>query len=105
MSEVEKPSNVVDLASWKEENSPHISGECQCLECKHRWVAVSPVGVTEFECPACGLFKGVSSHVVVPANREILCCIACGNHYYLITRTGYMCSRCGVERGFEEIDG
>jgi len=100
LDEPEQPSNVVNLNSRR--HNPHTTGDCQCIECGHRWVAVAPVGVVRYECPVCRTFKGVSCYVVMP--KEFLSCVGCGTYFWIITRAGYMCPRCGEERSFEEIE-
>ena len=33
---------------------PWCNGAAWCLECRHEWVAVRPLGAESLECPACG---------------------------------------------------
>lgn len=47
-------SDIVDL----DEHRPHISGPVVCTRCRHKWVAVRPVGTDLLECPACGANRG-----------------------------------------------
>ena len=37
-----------------EELGPWCNGAAWCLECRHEWVAVWPLGAESLECPACG---------------------------------------------------
>lgn len=39
------------------ENLPHKVSEVICIDCKHRWISVRPVGtpLKDLECPQCGL--------------------------------------------------
>lgn len=39
------------------ENLPHKVSEVICIDCKHRWISVRPVGtpLKKLECPQCGL--------------------------------------------------
>ena len=76
-------------------NEPHMQGPCVCLECKYEWTGVWPAGVTELECPSCGVVKGVGKCVALPADELIREC-KCGNIYFLITQSGHLCARCGV---------
>lgn len=47
-------SNVVNL----DEQRPHYSGMCSCLNCKHEWVGVVPMTATVLECPSCHAMRG-----------------------------------------------
>ncbi len=87
--------NVVDLSKKREEQNPHVTGTCICLGCKHEWVAVSPAGTTEFECPSCTLLKGVHKYLCEPEDGIVWQC-KCGNDLFVITTKGNaMCPNCG----------
>jgi hypothetical protein len=81
-------AEVVDINA----NRPHLSGKAKCLECHHEWVNVAPAGLHHFECPKCGLLKGVYHAVVMP--DELFQC-HCGCASYFIGRYGCMCALCG----------
>lgn len=54
---------VISLAAFRQERSPHWSGKCVCLGCRHEWVGVGPIGKTAgLDCPACDLPKGACKH-------------------------------------------
>lgn len=75
---------------------PHLSGPAQCLECKHTWVAVSPVGTQRLECPACGTHKGVWRGTFDPEPGQHVWTCACGNDLFLIQPHRVMCAACGT---------
>ncbi len=77
------------------ERKPHLSGEAKCMHCEHRWMAVSPIGITQFECPECGLLKGVFYAYAVHEKYAIWRC-SCGNDLYFLHAGGCLCSLCGA---------
>lgn len=82
-----------------EPTTPHLSGRCVCLGCKHEWVGVTPVGKHDgLECPACGLLKGV--HVGIAYPVEMWQCGTCSAVLFFITKDGAQCSVCGVKARF-----
>lgn len=83
--------NIVDITS----RLPHTSGKTKCMSCQYEWVAVAPVGTTVFDCPKCGVSKGVSMGFALP--EEFLVC-QCGGYLFTLTRTGEVCANCGSER-------
>lgn len=42
-----------------EPHEEHLSGEAVCIGCQYKWVAVTPVGVWQLECPSCHSMKGI----------------------------------------------
>lgn len=89
-------ADVVDLAAARAERSPHLSGEAQCLECQHRWVAVAPIGTVQLECPACRSARGIWRYPVglePPQVRFI--CNQCDNDIFQVQPDAYFCIRCG----------
>jgi len=86
-------SDVVNILK----NSPHLSGNAKCLTCNHEWVAVSPTGTVEMECPKCGTWKGV--YVGMTAPDTVWQC-DCGNQHYYIDDESATCSRCGLRQRF-----
>lgn len=86
----------------KEPDDPHLSGWAQCIECKHRWAAVAPIGTRELECPACGLNKGRFRNVCMPEQtKEIWQCTCGGDLFVVVKSEGYMCANCGLtQTGF-----
>lgn len=66
-------SDIVDL----NEHRPHVSGPVVCTRCRHKWVAVRPVGADLLECPACGVNRGASLYTMLHKPHFILgseCC-------------------------------
>ncbi len=88
-------SNVVSLADAR----PHLSGPCRCLDCKHEWVGVAPLGVTTMTCPACGADKGGRFAMVLPTDGDTWTC-ACGNCFFVVQRDRFMCPNCGLPQRF-----
>ena len=87
-------AEVISLDKAREDRKPHSVGDAQCLGCQHKWVAMSETGVTQLECPSCGLLKGVYSHPAMRDGLEYRC--KCGNDLYRICEEGIYCANCGV---------
>lgn len=79
------------------QNLPHISGEVVCLECRHEWMGVAPIGTTELECSECGTLKGAWKYMAAP---EVVFECNCGNQHFYIDPEGVMCARCGSRQEF-----
>ena len=47
-------SNVTRIADAR----PHLCGPAYCVDCRHKWEAVAPIGMTVMTCPNCGQNKG-----------------------------------------------
>jgi hypothetical protein len=98
-------SNVISLAAAKEERQPHWAGSCHCLECKHEWAGVGPVGtVAHLECPQCHLPKGVVRNLFGPDEGDhALVCTDCGNDTFTIYKRKkdllkvVACLACGLD--------
>ena len=90
---------VIDLAKKKEERQAHSTGRARCLDCKHEWIAVAPVGVTWMECPKCSLERGrfIFAHLIEKPRWEC----NCGNDLFYATADGMYCPNCGEwQHGF-----
>lgn len=73
---------------------PHLAGTGYCIQCKHEWAAVAPVGTTCLECPSCGSFKGIMKGLTEPEGLVFAC--NCGNNLFFLTPNNYpMCCNCG----------
>lgn len=71
-------NNVINFNDKK----PHLYGTAICLHCNHTWEAVAPIGATEYECPECGLFKGVPQGLCI---SEVIAQCNCGcQHFYRV---------------------
>jgi len=85
---------VVSLSEQREKRSPHRSGNARCLNCKHEWAAVAPIGTVTLQCPLCetfqGLFKGVSSTQLMQWQ-----CV-CKEWTFFIDEHGAYCAHCGI---------
>ena len=90
-------SDIVSLAKFKEENTPHNSGPAECVGCGHKWICVTPVGNCDhFECPACHLEKGIYAGLVVATGESHFKC-QCGSFYFCVTDKKFYCPKCGIE--------
>ena len=86
--------NIVQFPS---QSNPHISGQCQCLGCQHKWVATAPVGTWEFECPNCKSMKGRTIYEAIQEDSYRWLC-KCGNQYFVITPDNIYCPNCGKDQ-------
>lgn len=85
---------IIDLAAVKAEREPHLSGKALCLNCKHQWVAVAPIGTLDLECPECTLPQGRYMHLVQDDSDPHWTC-QCGNQFFHITPKRTYCVSCG----------
>lgn len=90
-------ADVVDIAQAREERSPHLRGAAVCLNCRHHWQAVAPIGVFQLECPSCYTEKGVWN---APIGEDELWMCNCGSFHFAITRTHARCLHCGNTQSF-----
>ncbi len=86
---------VTSLQAYKEQNSPHISGEAFCLACKAEWIGVAPVGTYQLSCRACGSSKGVFKHPCSVPEGELIRECYCGCRVFYVTPNGVHCWNCG----------
>ena len=84
-------------ADEAEAYDPHISGEAQCVDCGHKWVAVAPVGTTDLECPHCGTMRGTWSALTRKFDKPLWQCGACDNIYFVLHEKAITCARCGTD--------
>lgn len=97
-------SNVADLNSRRKD--PHMQGPAACLQCKHTWQAVAPVGTTGMECPKCGVFKGYFLQLIGPEDGLERCqCETCGSQLWAIMPLGALCAGCGASLSWEDLLG
>lgn len=74
---------------------PHLSGPARCLDCKHEFVAVAPVGTYCMTCPSCGADKAARFSMIDPPTDVWVC--NCGNQFMLILFGGQVfCPNCGL---------
>ena len=91
--------NVVDFASAKEAREPHNTGKARCIDCKHEWVAVAPVGTVWLICPACVLERGRFIYQHQREGAHWTC--HCNNDLFYVTPEGCYCPNCGEwQKGF-----
>jgi len=89
-------TEVVDLDARR----PHQAGPARCLHCGHEWAQVSLQGLMSFECPVCGLSKGVWVGIVRPMDDECIYECKCGNAMYFVLEDGIQCVCCGARSPF-----
>lgn len=90
-------SEVVSLSEAREKRQPHVSGEAVCLDCRHTWVAVVPLGVIWMECPSCSLQRGrFKFQHVCGKERHWVC--HCGNDLFHVTTERTYCPNCGQDQ-------
>jgi Zn finger protein HypA/HybF involved in hydrogenase expression len=83
-------NNVINL----DEARPHLSGKARCLDCKHEWEAVAPLGATWLQCPGCSLFRGRFIGEILRDKLLHYTC-NCGNDLFYVTLDGTYCPNCG----------
>lgn len=89
--------NVVSLA----ERRPHLSGRARCLECRHVWEAVAPIGAYRLDCPNCALPKGAWVGACMPPDGHAIWQCQCGNDLFVLRPDRIQCARCGdAVRGY-----
>jgi hypothetical protein len=87
-------SNVVSL----DDHRPHATGPVVCLACKHSWVATALATVSTFECPSCGLFKGIRQGIhEPPQGASVFSCGQCSGNFFWVMPGEVMCVACGNE--------
>ena len=84
-------SNVISM----DDHRPHLSGPCQCVACRHEWVAVAPVGTTVMTCPSCGEHKGGRFSMILPPGDTMDGCGLCGNVFFVLKDGVLWCPNCG----------
>ena len=85
--------NVVSIQEYR----PHLAGPARCLQCRHEWVAVAPVGVyAGLECPECHFAKGAMCGFVNLASGIAVFRCDCGCDIFKIYMNGGpLCLNCG----------
>lgn len=94
-------AEIVDLNQKRVENSPHASGECRCMACKHEWIAVYSLPIeADLECPDCGLERGIPLFNHAP---EIAYTCNCGSIYFVISPDNAICIQCASLTPLEDL--
>ena len=89
---------VIEL---KQKEDPHMGGAAVCMNCRHTWAAVAPIGTEQLECPNCGTLKGFFANPVLYNSGTDHWRCSCGNWYFAMTREMIYCPNCGaVQTGF-----
>ena len=80
----------------------HLAGQAICLQCRHEWAAIAPLGAEELECPKCKMMKGVFANIIRP--EAYVACPQCDNgHFYLTPDKAMLCTRCGYGDYIDEV--
>jgi len=83
----------------KDDTEKRLQGPVICLNCKHEWQVVAPLGEFDgFQCTNCGLYKGILEGLV--HSREEIWHCDCGCHVFIIKKEGFLCMNCGVTQNF-----
>lgn len=85
-------SNVIPF----QKEQQHAYCEAICIECKHEWIEVSPLGTNELECPNCSTFKGRYKRAFNFAEGEFIRVCHCGNDMFYLSTSGHLCAKCGT---------
>lgn len=81
---------------YLDEQRPHLAGPCRCLDCKHEWQGVAPVGTWAMDCPKCGASKGARFSMIGPTSDTTFTC-QCGNTFFwVVPDGGAHCPNCGL---------
>ncbi|MBD1554784.1 hypothetical protein [Pseudomonas typographi] len=94
--------NIIQLVR-PEPAAPHAAGECVCAQCKHEWVGMAPVGVTQLECPECHTHRGAFKYPFGPQEGVESFTCGCGSEtFFIMRKPGHAngtvhCRGCGVE--------
>lgn len=86
--------------SDSQDDCKHLSGPARCIECRHEWVAVAPVGTYELQCPQCESIKGMYIGPVDEDENVDRWQCHCGCDVFKMLRDAIMCYRCGTEQRF-----
>lgn len=81
-----------------EQEVPHMTGTAVCLDCKHEWVAVSPLDTKWLECPSCTLVRGRYKYFTERGSAHWNC--PCGNDLFHVTPEYVYCPNCGQDQVF-----
>ena len=90
-----------NIAEFKrpEKTEPHLVGNAHCVQCRHQWEAVAPVGAIFLECPECHTNKGLFTNHVEPEGDRWACnCNGC--QLFFVSKRGAQCMNCGVWQTF-----
>ena len=85
------PAEVIDLDARRD---GWLSGPVVCAGCQNEWVAVTPAGENQLECPQCHRWLGARKGLVVPSGPTWRC--DCGEYLFWLTADGAVCRMCGV---------
>lgn len=81
-------------------------GKAMCGNCRHEWIAVSPIGALPLECPECGSVKGMwknwfSRGFGDEEHPHWQC--PCGCQFFAVTPYGIYCPNYGsAQRPYDE---
>lgn len=95
--------NVISLDAHR----PHKHGPAKCLACGHKWEAVLPIpgAFTDFQCPGCGLYKGVFVGLFELPEGTLHYECKCGNALFELSPDYASCPLCGGTHEWAQITG
>lgn len=96
--------SITDLSAYKASHAEPertLEGKASCLQCKHTWHAVAPVGTVDLDCPACGSEKGLFAYQVKVEGYSWHC--ECGNDLFQLTPAGAVCVQCGDAHHYDDL--
>jgi hypothetical protein len=94
----EPPKNELEEL-MKDVPEEHAFGKMFCVDCKHEWDAVVPIGTDYCECPECHRFMGRHKYSFMLQKSAIWQC-ACENSLFEVTMEGIFCPSCGRYQEF-----
>lgn len=92
----EVPQGLDDPLNLPEDYDPCCTGPAHCMQCKHTWTAVAPVGEPWLTCPACGSGKGMLTYPAYPPEVDVMWVCECDNTLFMLTERGWLCPNCGT---------
>lgn len=90
---------VVDLSSRR--HVQHGEGDAFCIQCGHEWIAVSPTGTTQLECPECHTLKGLYRFPFNFEEGTLVRECNCGNRLFYLSQNGHLCANCGIYQRYD----
>ena len=80
-------------------SQPDVTGSAYCYGCSHKWTAVVPHGMIMFDCPNCGLWKGVFAGLFIDVGqRHFICDCGCCHFFMQRDEEFFSCCLCGEKR-------
>lgn len=100
--------NVINFAEKKIQSQSHLTVHAVCMQCRHKWVAVAPIGTYVYECPSCHVMKGVAEGFVKSEHPSYTCHV-CTSQLFSVpwrlneSKPHLLCANCGTDFPWEEV--